>query len=79
MIDWFDVPRVRTREIDYLLISVTTTKETPMKKALLATLVSLTLIAISHSPLPAQDLWLMKGHDTRRTGQSGSIGPVAVD
>ena len=50
-----------------------------MKKALLATLVSLTLIAISHSPLPAQDLWLMKGHDTRRTGQSGSIGPVAVD
>lgn len=25
------------------------------------------------------DLWLMKGHDTRRTGQSGNRGPVTVD
>lgn len=25
------------------------------------------------------DLWLMKGHDTRRTGQSGNLGPVSVD
>jgi len=27
----------------------------------------------------AQDLWLMKGHDTRRTGQSKSNGPKAID
>jgi hypothetical protein len=27
----------------------------------------------------AQDLWLMKGHDTRRTGQSKSNGPKALD
>lgn len=33
--------------------------------------------------LPAQsgegDLWLMKGHDTRRTGQSSNRGPVSID
>lgn len=27
----------------------------------------------------AQDLWLMKGHDVRRTGQSLNNGPLAID
>ena len=28
--------------------------------------------------LRAQDLWLMKGHDNRRTGQSESYGPITI-
>jgi outer membrane protein assembly factor BamB len=27
----------------------------------------------------AQDLWLMKGHDVRRTGQSTALGPQSID
>lgn len=30
-------------------------------------------------PVQAQDLWLMKAHDARRTGQSLSNGPLAID
>ncbi len=36
------------------------------------------LLAISQ-PSSGQDVWLMKGHDARRTGQSGSYGPLSVD
>ena len=35
--------------------------------------------ALLCSDCAAQDLWLMKGHDVRRTGQSRNNGPMSID